>query len=300
MDPTVIQAASAASEHTANIIARVYSAGLLLRRPPPPVNENFVDKLYGGLARLIDEFPAAYVAAAKNAWLIANNAPAGAAYGGPPVVFKWAPKANRLARLMQLLDGSYDEHGVYALTQASRPDVPANFNAFAPYGLGAFTWPWTAPCDDIVMGMSSAYWKPDAVAHPVSQVPWNTPSPDFSYASTIAGFGFMDFAEDAPALRTCRNAWSVLSNWVWTTTAMQVAGSAAELDSSGSAVAPSVMYSMANEFPVESMRFQHKSTCTGYYLFDGEDQQYCQSSNIPPSPMDGVVKAIKLATAGYL
>jgi hypothetical protein len=195
MDPAVIQSASTASPRTAAIIARLYSAGLLLRRPPPATSAAFVDKLYGGLARLIDQYPAAYVAAQQNKWLVANNMPQGAPYGGPPVTFEWASKANRAARLMQLLDGSYDQDGVYALSQVSRPDVPVQYNAFAPYGLGAFTWPWTAPCDNAVMGMASAYWKPNVVAEPLIKTPWASPAEDFSYGSTTAGFTFRDFAD---------------------------------------------------------------------------------------------------------
>lgn len=150
------------------------------------------------------------------------------------------------------------------------------------------------------MGMASAYWKPDVVAQPLIKTPWATPADDFSYGTTTAGFTFKDFAEDAPALRTCRNAWSVLANWVWTATAIQVEGSAAELDSAGTADTPSIMHQVANDWPMASMRFDNKGSCYGYYMFDGEDQQYCQSSNIPVSELDGAIKAIKAATAGYL
>jgi hypothetical protein len=300
MDTTVIKAASRMDERTSSLIARLYSGGFLLRRPPPAHNNNFVDKLYSGLARLIDNFPEAHVAAEKNKWLVFNLKPTGAAYEGPNVEFKWASKCNRVGRLMQVLDASYDQNGVFALSEKSRPDVPGNFYAYSPYGIGAFTWPWTAPCDGAIMGMASAYWKPDVVDQPVSQTPWFAPNRDYSYARTDMGFQFKDFAEDAAALRTCRNAWGVLANWVWTAVATQVAGSAADLDEAGSKGVSSIMNQIARNFPVENLRFSHKRTCMGYYMFEGEEQQYCQSSNIAPSPLDGVVKAIKLATAGYL
>ena len=129
--------ASLAALKGGDVIARAYSLGVQIARPPAPDSREIVDFFYASMARIVDATPQVSKDSQTLAAVLNGET-------APTPTFTWASAEDRTQRLKQILEASYNPNSVYA----GKAAAGINTKPFkdTPYGIGSVTWQHMVPC----------------------------------------------------------------------------------------------------------------------------------------------------------
>jgi hypothetical protein len=223
--------------------------------------------------------------------------------------FQWKGKQNRVQRLMQALELSFDPSSLYT-NPAAFPvcgpwDGPGCVGApmapyeHAPFGLGAVTWQAMVPCPESTDGeqtlaSSTAYSYGQAFS---ATTPWDMPWTDLSYTRT-GPFTFNYFTLDAPLLMGCANSKAVSFNYFWHYLANAIFNG--RFPNVGEGAAATRFTAFALNSGLGGLAFDGNLQCASFVMYEGESQQVCVPTDHAPSEEVGQkLYQVKASTAGY-